>query len=280
MQIIVGKTAGPCFGVKNAVDKAKEELGKSEKLYCLGELVHNEEVTKELEQNGMIFVDKIEDATGKVIIRAHGEPESTYKKAKNLGIEIIDLTCPKVAKIHKIAREYTLNKYYIFITGKDNHPEVVGITGFCSNNYFVIEDELNVEKAIERYKASKYKKLLLISQTTFSLEKFENIAKIIKTKIPEVEIINTICTATKLRQEETYEISKGVDAMIIIGGKHSSNTNKLHEIASKNCPTIFIERAEELNEKEIENCETIGVMAGASTPEKSIQKVIEILEKI
>lgn len=282
MEIILGKTAGLCFGVKNAVENANEELSKSDNLYCLGELVHNEELTKELEEKGMRFIENISEAQGKVVIRAHGEPERTYQEAKKIGLEVIDLTCPKVAKIHKIVKEYTLNDYYIFITGKPNHPEVIGIAGFCDNNYSILESQSDIEQSIEKFKTSKYDKAILISQTTFSMEKFQIIQKEILANLGNdiLETINTICTATKIRQEETLEISKRVEVMIIIGGKHSSNTAKLYDIAKENCPTYFVQTADELEIEEIKKYKIIGIMAGASTPYESIKKVIDKLEKI
>ena len=283
MNIMLGKTAGTCFGVENAINKATEELKKNNKLYCLGELVHNAQVTEELEKQGMIFISNVEQATGKVIIRAHGEPKETYIKAEKLGIQIIDLTCPKVLKIHKIVSTYTNNNYYIFITGKANHPEVIGIVGFCNKNYSVIESSENIEQSIQDFKKSNLKKALLISQTTFSVEKFNKIKEELNKNFQkmELEVTNTICAATRLRQEETAEIAKKVEAMIIIGGKHSSNTNKLYEIANKYCRNIFFTETEkEIDVEKLKKYKTIGVMAGASTPEKSIKKVIDILEKI
>lgn len=281
MEIILGKTAGSCFGVKNAIDKAEQELEKNANIYCLGELVHNKQTIEELEEKGMIFVDNIEDAKEKVIIRAHGEPEETYNKAKKMDIEIIDLTCPKVLKIHKIVKEYTAKGYYMFLTGKINHPEVIGIIGFCGSNYSLVEKKEDIEECIKKFQNSDCKKALLLSQTTFSLEKFNSVKEELEKTIEQIEVINTICLATKLRQEETAEISKKVDAMIIIGGKNSSNTNKLYEIAIKNCTnTFFIETAEEMDIEKISKHHLIGIMAGASTPEKSIRKVIDILKQI
>ena len=265
MEIIVGKTAGTCFGVKNAIEKAEEELKKTPTIYCLGELVHNKEVTENLKKQGMCFIENIEEAKGKVIIRAHGEPKETYKKAKELGIQIIDLTCPKVLKIHQIAEQYTKDNYYIFLTGKESHPEVIGIVGSCNKNYSIINDIEEIEKSIKEFKKSELKKALLISQTTFSLEEFNKIKEELNKKLGDekLEVINTICTATKMRQEETLEISKKVEAMIIIGGKHSSNTNKLYEIAKNNCEKIFfIETENEIDLEEIKKYKTVGVMAG------------------
>lgn len=280
MKIIVAKTAGFCFGVKNAVDKTIEELENNKKVYCLGELVHNKEVTEELIKKGAIFIEKIEEANGKTIIRAHGVPNFVYSKAKDLGIEIKDLTCPKVLHIHNIVKEYKEKGFFIFLVGQIKHPETIGTISFCGENSYIIEKEEDVEKALEIFNDSKLENSLLIAQTTFSMEKFEYIAKKIKEQIENIIIKNTICNATRQRQEETEKLSKTVDIMIVIGGKHSSNSNKLYEIASKNCKkTIFIESAKELDVSIINNNSTVGIIAGASTPKKSIDEVVEILTK-
>ncbi len=283
MEILVGKTAGFCFGVQNAVTKTEEELKKEDSIYCLGELVHNKQVTEELIKKGAKFIDDVEEAKGKVIIRAHGVTKEIYEKAKKLNIQAIDLTCPKVLHVHKIAEEYSQKGYYIILTGKKTHPEVIGIVSFCGENHIVIEDELELQNAIEEFKKSACNKLLLISQTTYSMEKFGRISEKLKEKIkPEnLKIINTICSSTKQRQEETEAISKQVETMIIVGGKHSSNTNKLYEIAEKNSKNvIFVETAEELEKDKIKGIQKVGIMAGASTPQISIQKVVEKLQKI
>ena len=283
MKFIIGKTAGFCFGVKNAVTKTVEELDKNNKIYCLGELVHNKQVTEELTKKGAKFIDNLEEANGKVIIRSHGVTKNIYEKAKGLDIELLDLTCPKVLHIHKIAEEYAKKDYYIFIVGKAEHPEMIGTISFCGDNYFVIEKEEDVSNAINSFKKSCKENVLVISQTTYSLEKFNNIVNILKENIDQghLEIKNTICTATKQRQEETIEIAKEVDAMIIVGGKHSSNSNKLYELAKKYCnKVLFVETEQEIDINNVQNVNTVGIMAGASTPEKSIKKVVEKLEQI
>lgn len=283
MKIIIGKTAGFCFGVKNAVTKTVEELNKNSTIYCLGELVHNKQVTEELTKKGANFIENLEQANGKVIIRSHGVQKQIYEKAKEMNLELVDLTCPKVLHIHKIAEDYAKKGYYIFIVGKAEHPEMIGTISFCGDNYFVIEKEDEVLNAINSFKESNTKNALIISQTTFSLEKFNNIVDIIKQNIKQdnLEIKNTICTATKQRQEETIEIAKQVDCMIIVGGKHSSNSNKLHELAKKYCNNVlFVETEKEIDVNDIKNSNIVGIMAGASTPEESIQKVVEKLEKI
>lgn len=288
MEIIVGKTAGFCYGVKRAVDGSIAELknNQNQKIYCLGELVHNKEVVLDLEKKGIEFIENIEEAknkNSKVIIRAHGIEKKIYNKAKENKIDIIDFTCPNVLKIHKIAEDYQKRGYYIFLTGIEKHPEIIGIVSHCGKNLSIIKNEEDMEEAIKKFEKSNIKKLLVISQTTYSIKKFENIRKIIEEKISkdiELVIKNTICLATENRQKETKEISSKVDMMVIIGGKNSSNTKKLYEVALEYCPkAVCIETKDELNKSEISNIEKIGIMAGASTPQKSIDEVIEILSK-
>ena len=185
MKIIIGKTAGFCYGVKRAVDGANEAVKKSDKkTYCLGEIVHNNEVIKDLENKGIKFVDNITNAEGTTIIRAHGVPKDVYELAKRKNVKIEDYTCPMVIKIHKIAEEYAKNGYFIILTGSKNHPENIGTMSYCGKNYYVIEKEEDVLDAIDKYEnyknESKINKMLLISQTTYSLEKFEKIEKKIK----------------------------------------------------------------------------------------------------
>ena len=201
-------------------------------------------------------------------------------------LNIIDLTCPKVIKIHKIAEEYSKKGYYIFLIGNSNHPETIATISYCGNNSNVIEKEKDVTKALKQLYKSKIKELLVLVQTTFSLDMFENILNLIKEEIKDkkdikLEIKKTICDATKLRQEETKKISQEVDMMIIVGGKNSSNTNKLYEISKKNCKnSLLIETYKELNINEIKKYSKIGIMAGASTPIKNIDAVVEMLHKI
>lgn len=284
MEVIVGRTAGFCYGVKRAVEGAKKEVKEDENVYGLGEIVHNKDVVKQLENLGMHFIEDIKEAKGKTIIRAHGIPKQIYQEAEKKQIELIDYTCPKVLKIHEIAEEYAKKGYYIFLLGNRKHPEIIGTLSYCGENKFVIEKEEDALKALEILEKSGIKKLLVISQTTYSLEKFYIIEEIIKNELPkDIELIvkNTICQATEIRQKETEEISKKVDCMIIIGGKNSSNTKKLYDIAKQNCKmVIFIENAKEINLDNIRLDDKIGVMAGASTPEESIEEVVSKLKKI
>lgn len=286
MEIIVGKTAGFCYGVKRAIDGVKEE-SKNNKLFCIGEIVHNRQVIEDLQNKGVNFVEdisKVHDAKSKVAIRAHGVKKEIYEIANKNKIDIIDYTCPNVLRIHEIAKEYAEKGFYIILCGKKEHPENIGTISYCGKNYSVIQDEKELKEALKRFEKTNIKKLLVISQTTFSLKKFTLIEQAIKEELKDEENIiikNTICRATELRQKETEELSKKVDLMIIIGGKNSSNTIKLYEIAQKYCEnSICIETADELQIEKISKYEKIGVMAGASTPKESIDNVIKKLEKV
>ena len=280
MNIIVGENAGFCFGVRNAVNNTIDELKNNKKIYCLGELVHNKQVTDELKTKGVIFINRIEEAKGKTIIRAHGVPLNVYEKAKKMEIELKDLTCPKVLAIHKLAIKYKNEDYYIFLVGQKEHPEVIGTISFCGDNCSIIENTEDIEKEIEKYKKSNLKRAVILAQTTISSIVFNNIVDKIKEYIENIEIKNTTCTAAKIRRKETENIAKQVDCMVIIGGKHSSNTTKLYDIAKKNCKNvIFAENKNDLEIEKIRQWEDIGIMAGASTPEKSIKEIVDILRK-
>lgn len=280
MEVIVGKKAGFCFGVSNVVSKAKETLDKYKKIYCLGELVHNRQVVEELENMGMITVHDIADVPDdeKVIFRAHGISKDIYQKAEERNIEIIDLTCPIVLSIHKKIEKYAEDGYVILI-GEKEHSEVVASKSFAKQ-ISVVETEDDIAQAIEELKKSGKNKLYIVAQTTFSLTKFDEIASKIcnfSTNF-ECSVDKTICNATELRQNETTELSKQVDAMIIIGGKNSANTRKLYDISKENCKDVFFVQTKDDIDLDVHRFNKIGVMAGASTPDKIIQEIVDYLE--
>lgn len=286
MELIIGKTAGFCFGVRNAVDKTYEEINKNTKnLYCLGELVHNGRIVENITKKGVITVNDIYEIpnNSNVIIRAHGVEPSIYDIANEKNLNLIDLTCPKVAMIHKLAKEFVNNKYYIFLIAENNHPETIGTKGFCGKNSTIIEDLEDIDGAIENFNNSSLTKIAILAQTTFSVEKFNNIVNNIKARVNcEMKVENTICNATEMRQAETEELSKKVDLMIVIGGQNSANTKRLYDISSKNCKNaILIQNKDDEVLKEVlkNNFEKIGIMAGASTPKESIDEVIEYINK-
>lgn len=280
MQIIIGENAGFCFGVKNAVDKTLEELEKKQEIYCLGELVHNKGVTEDLISKGAIFIENIEDAKNKTVIRAHGVQKEVYEKAKERQIELKDLTCPKVIAIHKLAIKYSNENYFIFLAGQREHPETIGTISFCGENSAIIENIEDVENAVEKFRKSKKEQAVLLAQTTINLEKFNIISEKLKENIENIEIRNTICTSTKQRQKETVEIAKKVECMIIVGGKQSSNSNKLYELSKKYCKNVFfVETKDEISLEKIKKFKSIGIMAGASTPPKSVTDIVDIIKK-
>ncbi|MBR1386555.1 MAG: 4-hydroxy-3-methylbut-2-enyl diphosphate reductase [Bacilli bacterium] len=246
MEIIVGKYSGFCSGVDYTYKKALEVV-KQGKIYCLGEIIHNDLVIKELEDLGMVTVNKITDVpkNNKVIFRAHGEPIDSYLYAKENSIEVIDLTCGRVKAIHNIV-EREKNNSFIVIIGKKTHPEIVGTVGFAGNNYFVIENENDIDLFYSKYKESKIDNIYIISQTTFSSSLFDLLAKKVIEKVGNKDIITinkTICDATNKRQKECFDISMRASLMLVLGGKNSSNTKELYEIARKNCKrVIFIEK--------------------------------------
>ena len=283
MEIIVGKTAGFCYGVKKAVDGAMQEIEKEKVIYCLGELIHNKQIIEKLRKKGIKFIETIEQTKGTTIIRSHGEPKETYQKAEKLGITLKDFTCPNVLKIHKIVEKYKNNGYYICLCGSPTHSENIGTISYSGTQSMIIENEEEIPKLIEKIKTSKIKKVLLISQTTYSLKTFLKIEKILKETLPiDIELVtkNTICKATEYRQKETEKIAQQVNYMIIIGGKNSSNTKKLYEISKQKCEAILIETSEEINIEKLSKYNKIGIMAGASTPKESIEKAIEKLKSI
>lgn len=285
MEIIIGENAGFCYGVKRAVEGTFQALKdkNKEKFYCLGELVHNNAVTNALKENGAIFIDNIDCAKSTLIVRAHGIRKSDYEYLEKENIKFIDYTCPNVLKIHTIVEEYAKEGYYIFLLGDKKHPENIGTISFCGEKSCIIDSEQEALNALENLKQNNAKKLLVVAQTTYSVEKFKIITDLISLNASDsIEIIikNTICTATNIRQTETEKISKIVDYMIIIGGKNSSNTKKLYEIAKKNCKNaVMIESANELETSTIIESERIGIMAGASTPAICIDEVVDKVKK-
>ena len=281
MEIILGKSAGFCYGVKNAVDNAKEAIKNNEEIYCLGEIVHNKTVIEDLEKNGLKFTDKIEDVKNKAIIRAHGESEETYNKLKEKGVSILDYTCPKVTKTHEIAKNYNRKGYFVILIGIKKHPEAIGTLSYAGKSSYLLQDKNQYEELIEKINNSKLNKVLIMAQTTYNSKKFDEMVEDLKGLIKgkEVEVQKTICGATEIRQKETIEIAKNVDVMIIIGDKKSSNTNKLYDISKENCKkAIFVQNCKELNLEELNQTDVIGIMAGASTPKEDIDEVIKKIE--
>ena len=275
MKVIKAKTAGFCFGVKRAVDTVYKQVDTCNgPIYTYGPIIHNEEVVKDLESKGVVVLRTEEDLDnifeGTVIIRSHGVKKRIYDKLETKGIRVVDATCPFVKKIHNIVQKESAAGKYILIIGNPDHPEVIGIRGWAGEHAAVIQNADD----IENIDFSKKEKICVVSQTTFNYNKFKDLVEIIKKKSYDISVLNTICNATKERQTEAQSIAESVDAMIVIGDKHSSNTQKLFEICRKACNnTYYIQTLDDLDLNQLGSVETVGITAGASTPNNIIEEV-------
>ena len=277
MEVIRAKTAGFCFGVKRAVDTVYEQLEKASEsttIYTYGPIIHNEEVVKDMKQKGVIVLQSEAEldalTEGTVIIRSHGVEKAIYDKLNAQGIKIVDATCPFVKKIHNIVQKESTNGNYIIIVGNPQHPEVEGIRGWVGTKATVVQTKEDIDKL----KIPENEKVCVVSQTTFNYNKFKELVEIILKKSYDVSVLNTICNATKERQTEAQHIAEEVDAMIVIGDKHSSNTQKLFEICKNACKdTYYIQTLDDLDMNQLGSVETVGITAGASTPNNIIEEV-------
>ena len=272
-EVILAKSAGFCFGVQRAMDTVYAEADKKN-VYTYGPIIHNTEVVNELESKGVKAVNDIseipEPEKSTVIIRSHGVSKAVYESIKNSGAKIVDATCPFVLKIHKIVKDASAEGDQIVIIGNEKHPEVEGIMGWSETPVHVVD---TVEKA-EKLKLDKSKNVRVVSQTTFNYKKFKDIVDIFSKKSYDIDVMNTICNATEERQTEAAAIAGDSDAMIVIGGKHSSNTQKLYEICKNVCPdTHFIQTLDDLDLKQFQSFRSVGITAGASTPNTIIKEV-------
>lgn len=280
MEIILAKTAGFCFGVQRAVDTAYEHADDKGRVYTYGQIIHNEEVVGDLSRHGVKVIedDELPDIRdSKVIIRSHGAEKKVYDILESNGNIVIDATCPFVKKIHNIVRDKSEDGHTIVIVGDENHPEVRGIMGWCVSRPVVIGSEEEAEIFTQKCLDGSYSReenISIVSQTTFNYRKFNNIVDIIRNKLYNVTAYKTICNATSVRQREAKEIASKVDAMIVIGGRNSSNTQKLFEISKKECEnTYYIQTLVDLDLTTFESVSRVGITAGASTPNNIIKEV-------
>ena len=282
MDVRVAETAGFCFGVQRAVDKVYELIATgTAPIYTLGPIIHNEEVVADLERKGVSVIEEeqIPGITeGTVVIRSHGVGQDVYDKLKKPGISCVDVTCPFVLKIHRIVERESRKGAHIVIIGDPTHPEVQGICGWCQGDYTVIK---SLEDA-ENFSFSGLKEVCVVSQTTFNYNKFKELVEILRKKrydnnvLNILNVLNTICNATEERQKEAKAIAGEVDTMLVVGGRHSSNTQKLFEICKKECGnTYYIQTPVDLDSEMFQCSSCVGITAGASTPKKIIEEVQE-----
>ena len=275
MQVTVAKSAGFCFGVQRAVDTVYEQVEKGVRpIYTYGPIIHNEVVVQDLEEKGVQVLESQEDLEqlneGIVIIRSHGVGKEIYDQISAKGLNCVDATCPFVKKIHRTVEKESAAGRQIIIIGNDNHPEVEGIKGWCRHPALVIE---SAEQA-EALNLPEGTKVCVVSQTTFNYKKFKDLVEILDKKRYDRIVVNTICNATEERQTEARQIAGKVDAMIVIGGSHSSNTQKLFEICRKECEkTYYIQTVHDLDLEVLRSTGLVGITAGASTPKKIIEEV-------
>jgi len=276
MEVILAEHAGFCFGVTRAVDEVYKQIDKAsgKKIYTYGPIIHNETVVSDLEKKGVRVVESPEDlktiGDGILIIRSHGIRKEIHEKIKDMGIEYVDATCPFVKRIHNIVEKESAEGKTIIVVGSATHPEVDGIVSYVSGPVYVIE---TLEEA-ERIQFPEGTELYIVSQTTFNQNKFQEIVEKFSNSRYNVNVVNTICSATEERQTEAEDIAARVDAMIVIGGAHSSNSRKLYEICSKKCAnTYFIQTLDDLHLELPKAVKLVGITAGASTPKNIIEEV-------
>ena len=271
MEVRLAKSAGFCFGVKRAVDTVYEQIAKQTEekvpIYTYGPIIHNEQVVNNLEKNGVIVIEDLEQLRtmekGIIIIRSHGIDKKTFQALEEMGHTCVDATCPFVKRIHRIVEKESRLGKEIVIVGNPGHPEVEGIKGWSDRPAHVVESEADVENL----NLPEDCEICVVSQTTFNYNKFQDLVEILKNSRYNVSVVNTICNATEERQAEAREIAALADVMIVIGGAHSSNTRKLYEICSKECKdTYFIRTLDDLHLE-------LPITAGASTPNNIIEEV-------
>ena len=283
MEVKVAKTAGFCFGVQRAVDKVYELIDSCpDRLFTLGPIIHNEEVVNDLEKKGVRVASEEELKTlpegSTVVIRSHGVGKKVYDQLEECGLSYVDVTCPFVLKIHRIVEKESKAGSHIVIIGDPDHPEVVGICGWCIGPYTVIRTK---QDALD-FVPPEGKNVCIVSQTTFNYNKFKDLVEILRKKrydnnvLNILNILNTICNATEERQKEAKNIAGEVDTMLVVGGRHSSNTQKLFEICKKECGnTYYIQTPVDLDSEMFQCSSYVGITAGASTPKKIIEEVQE-----
>lgn len=282
MEVIVAKTAGFCFGVKRAVDEVYNQIRTGRKpVYTYGPIIHNQQVVDELSAKGVKVIRSEEELShiheGTIIIRSHGVPKKIQELMEKSGADVVDATCPFVKKIHHIAEEAGKHGDVLIIVGDPDHPEVQGIMGWTDGEVHVVRDADEMEK-LELKPGSH---AVIVSQTTYNKRKFEELVDIFMKKEYICNVNNTVCSATDKRQTEAREIASKVDAMVVIGGRHSSNTQKLYQICSEECThTYFIETLVDLDMKPFQSFSRVGITAGASTPKSIIEEVTLMSEEM
>ncbi len=282
VKITLAKTAGFCFGVNRAVSMLYDLIDKGENICTLGPIIHNPQVINDLSNKGVNILDDVKSASKdkKIVIRTHGVEKEVLNYCENNNLNYFDATCPFVKKIHKIVAKNSSIETPVLIAGDENHPEVVGIKSYCNGECYIFNSANELDKIFENHNFDYKKPFIVVSQTTFSTKEWKKCVKKINLLYTNAIIFDTICSATEERQAEALLLSKKNDAMIIIGGRTSSNTAKLKAVCEPNCPTYLIETAKELLDIAFCDVQSIGVTAGASTPDSIIKEVLKTMSEI
>lgn len=281
-EIKLAKTAGFCFGVNRAVDLVYSMLGEGKTVYTLGPIIHNPQVVADLERRGVVIVEEIGAVPqgAVIVVRTHGVPAAVIQAIQDKGLECCDATCPFVSKIHKIVAKQSDRGDVVLIAGDPAHPEVRGIRGHCPGESYVFNSVGQLEELLHTHPEFSYKSISAVAQTTFNIKVWENCVKKLNLVCTNATVFDTICNATQERQEEAIALSHTCGAMVIIGGRQSSNTAKLRDVCARNCPTFLIETAKELSGIDFSSYSSIGVTAGASTPAGIIKEVLETMSEL
>ncbi len=279
MQIILAKTAGFCFGVNRAVKLTYELLEQGRPVATLGPLIHNPQVVEDLESKGAITCDSVEDVPDgcEVVIRSHGVGQSVYDKILTRRLAYHDATCPFVTKIHKIAARAGAEGAMLLVAGDAKHPEVQGIVGHTTGKVEVFANLAELEKLLPEL--AQQKSIFAVAQTTFNVQSWETCKEFLKNQCTNAKIFDTICNATWARQQEAEDLSQKCDHMVVIGGHHSSNTQKLLQVAARHTKAINVETADELDKDWLNGARIVGVTAGASTPSSIIEEVLNCMSE-
>ncbi len=274
-RVTVAESAGFCFGVDRAVKMVYNELERNTNVATLGPIIHNQDVVNDMKKKGARVIESVDELLSDetVVIRSHGVGRDIYEQIKKKGNRMLDATCPFVSKIHKIVTEKTKEGYLILIAGDISHPEVQGIVGHCEQNCIVFKNNIELKHVFEKNPDFFLKKLAFVAQTTYNIIEWEECLKVIPKNAPDIVIFDTICNATDTRQSDAAELAKVSDVMLVVGGRHSSNTVKLYEVCSRYCTTYHIENSDELPSLMLPCAGRIGITAGASTPAYIIKEV-------
>lgn len=282
MQITVASSAGFCFGVNRAVKMVSELLDAGKKVCTLGPIIHNPQTLKEFEERGVTIAHHVaeapQDAT--LVIRSHGVGQNIYDEIAERGLSFCDATCPFVAKIHAIVKKTSAEGRTVLVAGNPDHPEVQGILGHCSGPSFVFRSAAELQKIASEQENLKESPVCVVSQTTFSVAEWENCLEIVRKVYTNAVVFDTICNVTAIRQKEAAELSRVCDAMIVIGGRESSNTAKLFNVCRANCNTFFVEAVDELPIEALKKAKRVGITAGASTPASIIKEVFDTMSEV